>query len=124
MKRNVFFWLVLLGPAILAVRNARAGSAVAVGPNSQMVYSYGHSKELDKQRALEMARDRFGPNVRILAATDIYGYGAIAVAHHGIGWVTGVVLGRQSAADADHLAIEQCLKAGGINPKVRWKFKG
>ena len=27
-------------------------------------------------------------------------------------------------ADAENRAIEKCLKAGGVNPKIRWGFKG
>jgi hypothetical protein len=122
MKSSAIFLLV--GMAILAAREGRAGSAVAVGPHNHVVCSYGHPMEVDKQHALELARSRYGSNVRILAATDVAGYGAIAVAHHGIGWVTGVSLGRPSAADAANRAIEQCLKVGGTNPKVKWRFKG
>ena len=122
MKRSAIF--LLIGVAFLSTRNANAGSAVAIGPHNHLVCSYGHRMEIDKQHALELARSRYGANVRILAATDVAGYGAIAVAHHGIGWVTGVSLGRPSAADAANRAIEQCLKVGGINPKIRWRFKG
>jgi hypothetical protein len=124
MKRSAIFGLVLVSLGVLSVRNACAGSAVAIGPHNQLATSYGYPKEIAKQRALEIAHRRYGADVRILAATDIYGYGAIAVAHHGIGWVTGVALGRQSAAEAENLAIQQCRKAGGTNPQVKWAWKG
>jgi len=122
MKSSAIFLLIAV--AALAAQNSLAGSAVAVGPHNHLVCSYGHPMEIDKQHALELARSRYGTNVRILAATNVTGYGAIAVAHHGIGWVTGVSLGRPSAADAANRAIEQCLKVGGTDPKVRWRFKG
>jgi len=115
---------LLLGLAVLAVQNVQAGSAVAVNPHNQMATSYGYPKEIAKQRALEIARSRYGANVRILAATDVFGYGAIAVAAKGKGSVVGVALGRPSAAEAQRIAIEQCLLSGGTNPKVRWRFKG
>jgi hypothetical protein len=38
--------------------------------------------------------------------------------------VIGVALGRRSATEADALAIEQCRKAGGIKPQVKWGFWG
>ena len=65
-------------------------------------------------------------NVRIVAATDIAGYGAIAVALHpnGRGSILGVALGKRSATEADNLAIEQCLKAGGTHPKIIEGFRG
>jgi hypothetical protein len=122
MKSSAIFLLV--GMAVLAARNSRAGSAVAVSPHNQMVYSYGHSKETDKRQALELARSRYGAHVRILAATDVTGYCAIAVAAKGKGSVVGVALGRPSAADAANRAIEQCLILGGTNPRIRWSFKG
>jgi hypothetical protein len=121
MKRSTIF---LLSMAFLAVHGTQAGSAVAISPHNQMVYSYGHSKEVDKRQAFELARSRYGANVRILAASDVTGYGAIAVAAKGRGSVVGVALGRPAFREAEDLAIEQCLKMGGTNPKVKWRFKG
>jgi hypothetical protein len=122
MKRSAIF--LLIGVAVLAAQNATAGSAVAVSPHNQMVYSYGHSKEIDKRQALELARSRYGAHARILAAIDATGYCAIAVAAKGRGSVVGASLGRPSAADAADRAIEQCLILGGTNPKIRWRFRG
>ena len=124
MKRSARFPFALLGMAVLAVQNATAGSAVAISPHDQMATSCGYPKEVAEQRALEIAHRRYGAGVRILAATDIYGYGAIVVAHKGKGSVIGVALGHPSPLEAEHRAIEQCLKVGGTNPKVRWEFKG
>jgi len=125
VKRCALFRLALVGFAALAVQNANAGSAVAIGPHNQLATAYGGPVQREKQRALDEARRRYGANVRILAATDVTGYGAIAVAHHPNGnWVIGVSLGKRSATEADMLAIDHCLKAGGVNPKVRWGFRG
>jgi hypothetical protein len=126
MKKTALFLSALLGPAILTVHNLKAGSAVVLGPDNHLVSSYGHPEAVAKQRALDEARQMFGPNVRILAATDITGYGAVAVARHpnGYGWIMAAALGKRSASEAESLAIEQCVKAGGTNPKVRWRFRG
>jgi hypothetical protein len=125
MKESAFFWLALLSLAVLAAQNVMAGSAVAIGPHNQLVYSYGHPKEIDKERALELARQRYGPDVKILAASDVAGYGAIAGARHPNGnRVIGAALGHASPMEAEHRAIELCLKAGGLDPKVRWRFRG
>ena len=78
-----------------------------------------------KRRALDVAQRRYGPNVRILASTDVTGYGAIAVARHPNGnFVIGVSLGNRSATEADRLAMDHCIKAGGRNPQVKWGFRG
>jgi hypothetical protein len=124
MKRSTLFRLALLSMAVAPIQSANAGSAVAIGPHNHLVYSYGHPKEIAEQRALEMAHQLYGADVRLLAASDVTGYGAVAIAHHGIGWVTGVALGRPSASDAEHLAIEQCLRVGGTDPKIRWRWRG
>ena len=79
----------------------------------------------EERRALAEARRKYGGNVRLLAASDVTGYGAIAVARQpGHGWIVGVALGRRSATEANTLAIEQCLKGGGIKPQVKWGFWG
>jgi hypothetical protein len=81
-------------------------------------------REMD--RALETARRRYGANFRILAASDVTGYGAIAVARQptGHGYIVGVVLGKRSHTEAVTIATKHCLQAGGLNPVVKWAFRG
>ena len=122
MKRSAIF--LLIGMAFLAAQNAKSGSAVAWDRRGHLVSLHGFSVDEAKRRALEIARSRYGPDVRILAATDAVGYGAIAVARKGTGSVIGVALGRSSATDAERLAIQQWLMSGGADPKVRWRFRG
>jgi hypothetical protein len=126
MKKNALFRLALVSTAVVAMQNANAGSAVATDSHGHNVYSYGHPKEIAKRRALDMGRREGWVNLRIVAATDITGYGAIAVARHpnGQGSILGVALGKRSATEADNLAIEQCLKAGGTHPKIIGGFRG
>jgi len=78
--------------AALTVQPAKAGSAVASDGNGHLSISFGHSKEVDKQSALELGRRLHGPNVRIVAASDVTGYCAIAVATWGRGSVFGLHL--------------------------------
>ena len=110
--------------AALTVQPAKAGSAVASDGNGHLSISFGHSKEVDKQSALELGRRLHGPNVRIVAASDVTGYCAIATARTATGWVSGVALGRASADEAKRLAIEQCQKFGGTTPKIKSEFRG
>ena len=125
MKKTSLFRLFFVGLTALIVNHASGGSAVALGPYNQLATSYGGPVAMAKQRALEVARRKYGANVRILAATDVTGYGAIATARVSNGnLVIGVALGRRSATEADTLAIEQCRKAGGFAPVVRWGFRG
>jgi hypothetical protein len=127
MKRSALFRLALVCMAVAAIKNANAGSAVVTDGHGHLITSFGQpSKEIAKEHALETARQRYGATVRLLAASDITGYGAIAVARHpnGHGSIIGVALGKRSATEADTLAIEQCLKAGGTNPKIIRGFSG
>jgi hypothetical protein len=125
MKKSTLFLLALLGHAILTVHNVQAGSAVATDGLGHNIYTCGHPVELAKKSVLELAR-RNGWHARIIASSDVTGYGAIAIAldPSGHGSLIGVALGRRSATEADTLAVELCAKAGGINPKVRWGFRG
>ena len=125
MKTRAFFLVALVGLTSIALNDADAGSAVVLGPHNQLATAYGGPVRKEEQRALENARRKYGANVRILAATDVTGYGAIAVAKHPNGnWLIGVALGRRSATEANTLAINECLKAGGKYPQVRWAFRG
>jgi hypothetical protein len=124
MKRSTVFRLALATVAAPAIGNASAGSAVAWDGHGHVVYSYGHPKEIAMQRALDMGFSLYGTSVRLVGATDVIGYGAIAGARKGTGSVIGVTLGRPSLADAENRAIEKCLKAGGTAPKVRWIWHG
>jgi hypothetical protein len=86
--------------APLAAQNGHAGSAMAWDGRGQLVSGYGVPVQEAKRRALEIAHRRYGSNISILAASDVTGYGAIAVAFKETGSVVGVSLGRASAADA------------------------
>lgn len=126
MQTDLLFRLALATMMLAATQSAHAGSAVALGPNNQLVVDAGVPVELAKLHALADARRKFGPSVRIVAATDATGYGAIAVARHpnGVGWIICASLGYRSATEADTLAREKCLKLGGKNPRVKLAFRG
>ena len=118
--------VVLLGLAALASQSASAGSAVAWDGHGHVVSYHGYPVDEAKRLALETARSRYGNKVKLVAYCDVAGYGAIAVGRNGrgSGSVIGVTLGRASALEAQNLAIENCLNAGGINPRVTRTFKG
>jgi|SRR5271166_3174560 len=127
MNTNVLICVALVTITAVTFETARAGSAVAVQRNhSNLATAYGGPVEREKERALDLARRKYGPDVKLLAWSDRTGYGAIAVARHpnGYGTIIGVSLGKRSATEADTLAIEKCLKAGGKNPQVKWTFRG
>jgi hypothetical protein len=126
MKRCVIFLLAMAGLAGGFLSNADGGSAVAFAPPSHLVSMFGHPKDVSIQRALEEGRRRYGPNVKLLAATDVTGYGAVAIARHpnGQGSIIGVALGMRSATEADTVAIQKCLRAGGTHAEVRWAWRG
>jgi hypothetical protein len=124
MNGKAIILLVLLGLPGTALDNVYAGSAVAWDGRGHLVHSAGYPLEIAKERALRICRLRYGANARLLASTDVVGDGAIAVARRGEDWVIGISLGRPSPADAENRAIEKCLRAGGVNPKVRWGFRG
>jgi hypothetical protein len=125
MKRSTLFRLALLSMAVVAMQSANAGSAVANDGHGHTVYSKGQlTKAIAIQHALETARTHGWVDARIIAASDVTGYCAIAVARKGNGSVLGAALGRPSRADAERRAIEICLKGGGTDPKVRWEWHG
>jgi hypothetical protein len=125
MKRSALVRLVFVCLVVTAIRNAGAGSAVATDGHGHTVHSFGHAKTVAIQRALETARLYGWTDARIVAATDITGYGAIAVCSRGKNRsALGVALGKASRAEAEKRAIEVCLKGGGTHPVVRWEWHG
>jgi selenophosphate synthase len=125
MKRSSLFSFALLVLVGVLIQNVNAGSAVAMErQHGNLATAYGGPVEREKQRALDEARRRYGADVRIIAATDVTGYGTIVVARLGNRAIIGVALGKRSAAEAATLAVEHCLKAGGTDPLVRWAWRG
>jgi hypothetical protein len=126
MRSSAIFKLALIGLAGFAMQNAKAGSAVAVGSNGHLVYSYGgiRSAPEARQRAIAICLRQGGLEPKILASTDVVGYGAIAVGRKGNLWIYGVSLGRPAAIDAENRAMEQCRRFGGVDPKIKWGFRG
>jgi hypothetical protein len=127
MKPSRLLRLALAAMALAAIDRAGAASAVATDGKGHLVISAGQVTErLAKYDALSTARKKYGANVRLLAATGRSGYGAIVVAAraNGQGSFVTIFLGHPSQADADHGAIAQSLKAGGVNPEVRWRIRG
>jgi hypothetical protein len=126
MNNASLFQLALIGLLGVGIQHANAGSAVAWDGHGHFSTAYGGPVEREKQRALDTAHRKGWANAKIIAATDMPGYGAIAVALHpnGYGSVIGISIGKRSATEANTLAIGQCLKLGGTNPKVRWSWRG
>jgi hypothetical protein len=83
MTRSTIFRLILVGMTVTALQRLEAGSAVANDGLGHTVYSFGHTKTIEIRRALQTAQLHGWTNARILAATDITGYGAIAIARKG-----------------------------------------
>jgi hypothetical protein len=127
VKRDLLFQLMVLSLYFITIRCGCAGSAVAIadnGPRTMIVKSYGLPQKIAEQHVLEICRRQGGANAKLLASSNVVGYGAIAVARHGPGWIVGVSLGRRSATESEYRAIKACAKAGGTNPKVKWGFRG
>jgi hypothetical protein len=125
MTRNAILRLILVGMTVAALQRLEAGSAVANDGLGHTIYSFGHPKAVAIQSALETARLHGWTDARIVAATDVTGYSAIAVGSKGKNSsVLGIVLGRTSREDTEKRAIEECSKAGGTDVQVRWRFNG
>jgi hypothetical protein len=117
------FFSFITGWVAVSMESTSAGSAVAWDQHGHMFYTFGESRKKAEEHVLNLCRKDWS-NAKLIGSTDVVGYGAIAVARRGSGSVIGISLGRPSPADAENRAIQKCLKAGGVNPKVRWGFKG
>ncbi len=116
--------LIFALSAVAVVKSVDAGSAVAGDGRGRFFISYGFPKDIAEKRALALCYHEWGSRARIVASTDVVGFGAIAVAHKGNSFVHSIVLGRLTQEDANNRAIRNCLRAGGVNPRIRNAFKG
>jgi hypothetical protein len=128
MKRSALLRLAVAATALMAIERVNASSAVAMDPVGHITRAYDPTatEESAKQAALELAVRRGWLGARIIASSGRYGYCAIALGRkgHGAGSIMGIALGRRSQAEADLLAIGECHRGGGVNPKVYARFKG
>jgi hypothetical protein len=109
----------------IAIQHANAGSAVAIEPrHGKMVNSYGKPESIAIEKAMAGARHLYGPNVKLLAATNETGYCAIGVATHGNKALVAAALGRKSKNEAQTLVLEELARAGGTTPKIIARWKG
>jgi hypothetical protein len=124
MKKSAFFRFAVVALTSLAIGRLNAASAVAIGNDGYLSTAVRSSLSEAKQRAVEICRQHGGVNVRLVASSAASGYCAIAVARKGTGVVYGVALAKRSATEANTLAINHCLKAGGIDPKIKYGWRG
>jgi hypothetical protein len=124
VKRSELFLLVLMGTAGMMIQSADAGSAVAWDGHGHFATAYGGPVQREKRRALDTARRKGWVTARIIATTDVTGYCTIAVARLGNRAIVGVALGKRSPTEAETVAVEQCLKAGGSHPKIISGWRG
>ena len=128
MKRNALLVLAILTAAGLSAGRADAASAVAMDDHGHLVHSKGQrTREIAIYNTLEGARQLYGAdaNVKLIASSDVTGYCAIAVAGNPKGgWLVAAALGQRTQTEADSLATGQCIKGGGVNPQVRWRWHG
>jgi hypothetical protein len=60
MNRSALLLSALIGLVALAMRDAQAGAAVALGPHNQLATAYGGPVAMAKQRALDIAHRKYG----------------------------------------------------------------
>jgi hypothetical protein len=123
MKRSAILGWLLLG---VLIQSAGAGSAVAIGSNGRLGAAVGWPVKEAKRRALRMCVRNGGINPRIFVSSDWVGECAVAIGHNrsGKGSIIGVALGRRSATEAQARAVEECRKAGGVDPKIKLGLRG
>lgn len=127
MSKGAVSRIVLVGLCGMLIQSVYAGSAVAMANKGQrtiIVKSYGLPRKVAEHHVIDICRREGGTNAKLLASSDVVGYGSIAVGRRGPSWVVGVSLGRRSATESEIRAVKACLKGGATNPKVKWGFRG
>ncbi len=86
----------------------------------------GWSLREAQQRAIRRAWEhgaKYGlVSVQIVAASDVGGYGALAISGHGKNRVFGTAFGCRSLIEAQKRAIEACRHKGGSEPRIESSF--
>lgn len=125
MKTTALFPWGLIALTCIAIQHANAGSAVAIElRHGKMVNSYGKPEAVAIEKAMAGARQLYGANVKLLAATNETGYCAVGVATHGNKALVATALGRKSKSEAQTLVLEELARAGGTTPKIIAQWKG
>ena len=129
MEKAVFFASAFFCLAAGSIQNARGASALAMGETrGGPIYSLasGWSLREAQQRAIRRTWEhgaKYGVvSVQIVAASDIGGYGALAVSGHGKNRVFGTAFGCRSLIEAQKRAIEACRRKGGTEPRIEHSF--
>ena len=107
MEKVSFLTLALIGLAEIATQHTNAGSVVSSDSHGHNIYVCGHPEKICEKMAFDEATRRGWANERIIAFTDIAGYGAIATARHpnGYGSMIGVALSAFSFLIAMQLTV-------------------
>jgi hypothetical protein len=118
--KNKLTRMFLMTLVAFSVQKVNAQSAVAVGSNG--VYGYAYRAESQRAavfRALRECEARGGVNVHIVASTFSPGFSAVAYWRESSGrWAIGCSLGRGTRYEAIQRSIDECLAAGGFNPRI------
>jgi hypothetical protein len=119
MKSAAFLCLVFFVLCAFLVHDVEAAMAIAIAKKGthRIVYvAWGYTVGLAKQNVVKLANRNKADSFRVAAWTDVRGYTAVASSTRGnaVGWS----MGQPSEMMAQKRAIENCLKVGGVNPKI------
>jgi hypothetical protein len=78
--------------------------------------AWGYTVGLAKQNVVKLANRNKADSFRVAAWTDVRGYTAVASSTRG--YVVGWSMAQPSEMMAQKLAIKNCLRAGGVNPRI------
>jgi hypothetical protein len=101
------------------VQDVKAAMAIAVakkGTHHLVCVAWGYTVGLARQNVVKLANRNKADSFRVAAWTEMRGFTAVASSTRG--YVVGWSMAQPSQMMAQKLAIENCLKAGGVNPKI------
>src|SRR6516162_9032110 len=119
MKSAAFLRFVFFVLCAFLVQDVKAAMAIAVakkGTRHIVCVAWGYTVGLAKQNVVKLANRNKADSFRVAAWTDLRGYTAVASSTRG--YAVGWSMAQPSEMMAQKLAIKNCLKAGGVNPKI------